>query len=140
MDSTRHFLIGVVVSAAALVPLSASTPTLHLATLFGYGVALSVLVDLDHFFIARVLVGDWRHLRRVLANPLGLFGDQAWVFEDVRRFEDERLLSHHAIGGVLVTGTWLAISPAIGAFTAVVLYAHVLADLVHDVRQPSARS
>jgi hypothetical protein len=43
----------------------------------------------------------------------------------------QRLLSHHLIGGVVVFGLWLVSEP-LALFTALVLYAHVLGDLVWD--------
>ena len=132
MQSRAHALIGTVVSALLLVPQIGSLSLPAALGLVGYGVALSVLFDLDHFLVARLLVGDWRHLRRVLAQPRRvLLEDQSWIFEDLQDFPLERLLSHALLGGWLVASLalvdrWLAV------FTAVVLYAHVLADLLHD--------
>ncbi|SIR27753.1 hypothetical protein SAMN05421858_2081 [Haladaptatus litoreus] len=133
MYSREHFLIGVVVSGLLLVPLSERFGTLLLAGLFVYGVLLSVFIDLDHFVLTRIRTGSWRHLTACLKNPVAAFGDQDWVFEDVdsEDLEHERILSHVFLGGVLVALS-VFVSPAVAVFTAVVLYFHVLADLLRD--------
>ncbi|WP_458189450.1 hypothetical protein [Haladaptatus sp. NG-WS-4] len=131
MYSREHFVIGAIVSGLLLVPLSGRFSTSLLAALFAYGVLLSVFVDLDHFVLTRFRTGDWRHLRACLANPIDAFGDQDWVFEDIDDMEHERILSHAILGGLLVGGL-AVVSTTIAVFTAVVLYAHVLADLLRD--------
>ena len=132
MQSRAHALIGAVVSALLLVPQIGSLSLPVAIGLLGYGVALSVLFDLDHFLVARLLVGDWRHLRRVLTQPRKvLLEDQSWIFEDLDDFPLERLLSHALLGGGLVASLAL-VDQWLAAFTAVVLYAHVLADLLYD--------
>lgn len=131
MQSREHAAVGAAVSAL-LVALQFDVLSVPVAAaLVVYGVAVSVLVDLDHFVVTRLLVGDWRHFRRVLDRPTDVFGDQEWIFEDVHDFEVERLLSHALLGGVLVGGAAL-VDGGLAAFTAVVLYAHVLADLLRD--------
>jgi hypothetical protein len=131
MESRAHATVGAAVSAVLVAVNWPDAQLQFQAVAWTYGVALSVLVDLDHFLITRVRVGDWRHLRRVLANPLGVLGAQDWIFDDEDLTELNRLLTHAVLGGVLVAATWL-VAPAFGVFTAVVLYAHVLADLVYD--------
>ena len=133
MYSREHFAIGVVVSALLLVPLSSRFGVPLLAVLFAYGVLLSVFIDLDHFVLTRLETGSWRHLRACVSNPRDAFGDQDWVFEDMEDtgLEHLRILSHVAIGGVLV-GVLVLFSPPAAVFTAVVLYFHVLADLLRD--------
>ncbi|WP_433624059.1 hypothetical protein [Halomicrococcus sp. NG-SE-24] len=131
MYSREHFLLGAVAAGLMLVPLSRTFGPLVLAALFGYGVLLSVFVDLDHFVLTRFRTGDWRHLRACLAEPTAAFGDQDWVFEDVDDMEHERILSHAVVGGALVAAL-LVVSVPVAVFTAVLLYVHVLADLLRD--------
>lgn len=131
MYSRGHALAG----GAASIPLvlllfpDAAVPTL--AALWCYGVALSVLVDLDHFLVARVTVGDWRNTRRLLEDPVGRMADQSELFDDDHLTELNRLLSHVLLAGLLVVGTWFVLEP-LGEFTAGVLYVHLLADLLRD--------
>ncbi|MFC6837419.1 hypothetical protein [Halomarina ordinaria] len=130
MQSPEHAAVGAVVSAVALVPLVDAFSPPALAVLWGYGVALSVFVDLDHFLLARLLSGDWSHLRSTLRRGRGAFVDQAGTFRGLE-MERRRHLSHHALGGVLVGGLALVSAP-LAVFTAVVLYTHVLCDLLRD--------
>ena len=131
MYSREHFLLGAVAAGIMLVPLSETFGPPILAALFCYGVLLSVFVDLDHFVLTRLRTGDWRHLRACLAEPTAAFGDQDWVFEDVDDMEHERILSHAVLGGALVAAL-LVVSVPVAVFTAVLLYVHVLADLLRD--------
>ena len=92
-------------------------------------VGLSVLIDVDHFPIARVAVGDWRHLRRVLADPALLLFGQDEIFDlDFRR---TRIASHLLVGAGL-TATLRRRAPAAAVVTAVCLAAHVVADALRD--------
>ena len=129
MKSSEHASIGAVVGAAALVVLRRSSLASN-ALLWAYGVFLSVFIDLDHFVIARRKAGDWSHLRAAVTNPVWAFTEQDEVFPDLR-FPVERLLSHAVIGGVL-TLLWLPASAAVAAFTAVIVYAHVVADMLRE--------
>lgn len=131
MQSKAHAAIGAVVSAPLVAWL---WPDAGLATgvaLWACGVGLSVVVDLDHFLVARLVVGDWRHLRRVLARPTEVLWDQSWIFPEEDLLEVERLLSHALLGGALVAVAW-AVAPSLAVYWSVVLYAHVLADLLRD--------
>jgi len=131
MYSREHAVVGAAVAAAWLVPRIGDLPAAVVAGLFVYGVGLSVLVDLDHFVVARLLTGDWRHLQRVLADPTAVLGDQDWIFPDLE-LERERLLSHAVVSAALIGGWWL-VDPAVAAFSAALLAAHVLVDVLRDV-------
>jgi hypothetical protein len=132
MKSPEHAALGAVASAVLAVALPVAAP-LEAAALFAYGVGLSVFVDLDHFLVARRLSGDWSHLRRCVTDPVFAFTQQEQVFEgvDTRRLEVTRLLSHLLVGGALVAALAL-FRPVYALFTAVVLYVHVVADLLRD--------
>lgn len=136
MQSSRHFAISLAVGVALAVGLGISDP-LAAAGVVGYAGALGVLIDLDHFVLARWNTGSWRAARAVLRDPATVVTDQDDIFEPGEVGPLRRLLSHVVLIGVLVPGTWL-LAPALGVVTAVVLYAHVLADLVADVRNPAA--
>jgi hypothetical protein len=133
MESRAHAVIGAVASAVLVAALWPGRDLPTLGALFGYGLALSVFIDLDHFLVARLTVGDWRNVRRVLDRPMGLLGEQRWIFAEDELTELNRLLSHVVLGGALVAGTW-TLSTTLGQFTALVLYVHLLADLLRDNR------
>lgn len=133
MQSKAHAAIGAVVSAPLVAWL---WPDAGLATglaLWAYGAGLSVVVDVDHFLVSRLSTGDWRHLRRVLDRPTDVVWDQSWIFPDEDLLERQRLLSHALVGGVLVAGVW-SLAPTLAVYSAIVLYVHVLADLLRDNR------
>lgn len=131
MQSKAHAAIGAVVSAPLVVWLWPDAGLATRVALWACGVGLSVVVDLDHFLVARLVVGDWRHLRRVLAQPTDVLWDQSWIFPAEDFLVVERLLSHTLLGGALVAGAW-SVSPTFAIYSAVVLYVHVLADLLRD--------
>ena len=131
MKSVEHARIGAVVGAAALVVLRRSSSLASNALLWTYGVLLSVFIDLDHFAIARWETGDWSHLRRAATHPIWAFTEQKEVFPDLR-FPVKRLVTHVLVGGVLALLA-LPASAVVAAFTAVVVAAHVAADVLRGL-------
>lgn len=133
MQSSEHFLASIPVTALALSVVRTQWSRGRLALVGLYGLALGVAIDLDHLLLARVYAGDWRHLEGVLRNPIAAVTDQEGMFDDVRDMKLPRLLSHVLIGGVLV-GLTRRLSKPVGFVTAVVLYWHLLCDLLRDNR------
>ena len=131
MRSTDHAGIGAVVGWVAIGVLARGRSLRTKLALWVYGVLLSVFVDLDHFVLARLKTGDWSHLRRAATHPTWALTSTKEVFPDVS-MKLERLTSHVIVGGILV----LALRPVdrlFATYTAIVLYAHLLADLLHDI-------
>ena len=133
MKSPEHALVGGVVGIVAVSTLFPSASLATQATLWAAGVFLSVFIDLDHFVIARRMVGDWSNLRRAVTNPrVGLVDqEQVFVGVDEPTLRQYRLLSHLLVGGVLIA----LLSQADGRLAllvAVLIYAHVVADLLRD--------
>lgn len=133
MYSPEHAAVGAVVSALGVAVLWSTTGfgAVALAALFVWGVLLSVFVDLDHYLLARLHAGDWSHLRAALSDPGAALTDQEGTFESVEGIVPRRLLSHHLLGAALVVGL-LGVSVPVAAFTAAILYAHVVCDLLRD--------
>lgn len=131
MKSGEHFLLGVPVVGIVLKTVSGRYSSRRLAALAAYGLGLGVLIDCDHFVLARLRVGDWRHLRECLENPKRVFTDQENLFEGTGEMASLRILSHVILGGVL-TAVWSRVSRPVALLTAAVLYVHVLADLLRD--------
>jgi hypothetical protein len=129
MESSEHAVLGGVVSAVGVSLLRGRSLAARLA-LFVYGLSLSVFIDLDHFAWARRQAGDWSHLVRAVTNPTWAFTEQEAVFEDVD-VRQGRLLSHALIGGATTLALW-TVSPAVAVYNAVVVYVHVVADLLRD--------
>lgn len=139
---SRHHLLVSAAAAVALVALLPLGPTparaaVALAALTGAG----VLIDLDHFVVARLVRGDWANARRALGDPRAAVVDQSELFGpgDVRALQ--RLLSHALLAPVAVAVAWAygaavgdpATARAAALAMAVVLYLHVLTDLIWDV-------
>ncbi|WP_135820035.1 hypothetical protein [Halostella litorea] len=133
MYSREHLLIGAAVSAAGVAALRGTFSVPVLAALFAAGVLLSVFIDLDHFLVARRHAGDWSHLRACVRDPVFAFTEQDEVFAGIpeQQIQLERLLSHALVGGAL-TAALALVSPPLAVFAAVVVYAHVVADLLRD--------
>ena len=132
MYSKAHFLVSVAVGAAAAI--ATGQPPVPAAVTVGYAAVLGVGIDVDHFVVARLNTGNWDALLGVVRNPRRAFFDQERIFEggeDVTKLQ--RLLSHAVIGGLLVAVLY-PLAPYWAVLSAVVLYAHVLSDLVQDVR------
>ncbi len=104
-----------------------------------YAAVVGVGIDADHFLVARANAGDWGALRRCVRQPRIVFVDQGSIFETGEVNTVERLLSHVVIAGVAVAVLW-AVSPYFAVVTAVVLYVHLLSDLVADTRDFDRRA
>jgi hypothetical protein len=133
MKSPEHAVVGAIVGGVAVAVLFPGSSLVAGVMLWAAGVALSVFVDLDHFLIARAMCGDWSNLRRAVSNPrIGLI-DQEQVFADVdeNALQRYRLLSHLLVGGVLV-GVSSQVDGRLAVLVALLLYAHVVADLLRD--------
>ncbi|EMA00694.1 hypothetical protein SAMN05443574_101116 [Haloarcula vallismortis] len=128
MYSRDHAIVSAAVGAVGVAVFPVPLPWWAAV---GYAVVIGVAIDVDHFAVARLETGDWDALRRCLRNPKIAVLDQDEIFDPQDLWPLQRLLSHHLIGGVAVFGLWLVSEP-LALFTALVLYAHVLGDLVWD--------
>ena len=133
MQSSEHFLASIPATALALSVIRTQWSRGRLALVGLYGIGLGVAIDLDHLLLARVYAGDWHHLEEVLRNPIAAVTDQEGMFDDIRDMRHPRLLSHVLLGGVLVALT-RTLSRPLSLVTAVVLYWHLLCDLLRDNR------
>ena len=135
MDSKRHFLISLAIGIAVVALADAPLPDLALVA---YAAVLGVAIDFDHFLVSRLHCGDWRATRRCLDDPMIVFLDQEAIFDDDDLWPRQRLLSHVVIVGVFVPGVFLLAGPFLEVVSGLVLYVHVLADLVEDNRKHEA--
>ncbi|WP_238709377.1 hypothetical protein [Natronorubrum halophilum] len=99
-----------------------------------YGTAAGVLIDVDHLLIARFKTGSWDAVRFCLSNPAAAVADQRRIFEPGDVGVLSRLLSHLLIIGVAVPVLALSSVP-LAVLTGVVLYVHLLSDVVWDIWQ-----
>jgi hypothetical protein len=120
------------VLTALLSPVTLSTVVVPDAAVVAYGTAVGVGIDFDHFLIARFKTGSWDAVRFCLSNPRAAVADQSRIFDPGDVGVLSRLLSHVIIAGIVVPAL-AAVSVPLAIVTGVVLYAHVLADLVWDI-------
>ncbi|SDQ48911.1 hypothetical protein [Natronobacterium texcoconense] len=102
--------------------------------LVGYGIAVGVLIDLDHFLIARYKTGRWDAVRFCLQNPTAAVADQSRIFGRGDVGVLSRLLSHLLIAGVFVAFLAVA-SVSLAILTGVVLYVHLVSDVAWDIHR-----
>ncbi|SHH67907.1 hypothetical protein [Halobaculum gomorrense] len=144
MYSRHHAAVSGAVAAGlvAVLPLG-ETPAVA-AGAWALLTAAGVAIDLDHFLMARLVRGDWANARRALATPRAAVFDQSELFDPGDLWPLHRLLSHAVLAPLAVAAAWIAgaaldagglgVTPTAAALaTAVVLYVHVLTDLIWDV-------
>jgi hypothetical protein len=135
MYSKHHFLISVAVGAVVALTTTGPYPWWVLLTV---AAVVGVGIDVDHFLVAGLNTGDWGAVRRCIRSPALVFVDQGAIFEEGEVGVIRRLLSHVVLGGALV-GLLAALaplpllSPFLAGFVGLVLYFHLLADLLWDL-------
>lgn len=145
MYSRHHAAVSAVVAAGLVGALPLGSTTAVTALAWATLTAAGVLIDVDHFLVARLVRGDWKNARRALRNPRAAVLDQSALFDAGDLWPLERLVSHAviapvavaaawAVGGVVASGLDAGVTANAAAISmAVVLYVHVLTDLVWDV-------
>ena len=115
-----------------LSPVTAFGRPVPAPVVVAYGTAVGVLVDLDHFLIARLKTGRWDAVRFCLANPIAALADQRRIFDRGDVGVLSRLLSHLLLAGIVVPLVAVA-SVSLAIVTGVVLYVHLVTDVVWDI-------
>lgn len=132
MNTKWHLATSVAAGAGAA--LAVGVRPREFALLVGIAAVLGTLLDLDHFPIARLRAGDWRHLRFAATHPRVALFHQDEIFEAGAVGPLTRLLSHVLLGGLLVAALWFAGWRFLAAFSAGIVYLHVVGDLLAGVR------
>lgn len=92
---------------------------------------LGVLIDLDHFVVARLNTGSWEPFVRAIRSPVRSFLDQEDIFTERAVPSEDRVVTHLLVGGALTGGLWYLL-PEWGYIAAVVIYLHLLTDAIAD--------
>ncbi len=103
-----------------------------------WAATVGTLIDLDHFVLARWRTGSWEAFRRCVRSARVAVVDQEEIFERGDVGAMTRLASHLVLAGVL-TASLVLVSVELAVVTAVVLYAHLLADVLWDARSQEFR-
>ncbi|MCW8172558.1 hypothetical protein D8S78_09985 [Natrialba swarupiae] len=92
-----------------------------------------MVVDLDHFFIARAKTGNWAAVRYCFANPVAAILDQRRIFDR----GDVGVLSspESPVDRRVLVLLFALESVAVAILTGVVLYVHVVCDVAWDLRR-----
>lgn len=133
--SKHHAAVSLVVAGGlgyVLSPVAIFGYELPTLAVVAYGVAVGVLIDLDHFLIARLKTGRWDAVRRCVRDPRIAVADQGRIFERGDVGVLSRLLSHLVVIGVIVPIV-AVVSVPLAVVTGVVLYAHVVCDVLWDI-------
>lgn len=136
MRSGPHLIISLSIGALLSAFLDSN---ISIFTLVAYAGVVGIAIDFDHFLIARWNSGSWEALLRCMRDPKIVFIDQDAIFQQREDLASQRLLTHHILGAILTVSTWI-IEPTLGLITGVVLYGHILADIVYDIRQSGSNS
>lgn len=131
MRSTHHF--GISIALGTLVSLLLE-PTFPLPLAVAYAGVIGVAIDLDHFLVARYNTGTWDAVRTCLRSPGIVLFDQDAIFETDAIWPLERLLTHVVVMGTIVLGLAF-VDQFLALLSAIVLYGHLLSDLLWDVRR-----
>lgn len=129
MRSTHHFGISIALGTLVSLLLDPSFPPLLVVA---YAGVLGVAIDLDHFLVARYNTGNWDAVRTCLRSPRVVLLDQGAIFEPNAIWPLERLLTHVVAMGAIVLGLAF-VDGFLALLSAVVLYGHLLSDLLWDV-------
>lgn len=129
MLSKHHLLLSL---ATGLALLLGTPPSIPAWLVVGLAITVGVLIDLDHFLVARLKQGDWDATIRGLRNPRLLVLDQDQLFDEDALWARQRLLSHAIIATVVVGVLAAAASVWLALVAAASLWVHLLADLVWD--------
>ena len=132
MYTKSHLVVSALVGAAVAVAVGVTPGRAGLVV--AYAAVVGTAIDLDHFLVARLRAGDWRHLGVAVSNPRAAFLAQDELFEEGDVGPMTRLLSHALLGGLLVGGV-AVVDPFFALLSAVVLYVHVVCDLLASVRE-----
>jgi hypothetical protein len=132
MYSSHHAALSLLAGVALLPFVSTGLGPVGVVA---YAIVLGVCVDFDHFLVARYNAGDWRALRACFANPRLAFVAQNEIFTSDEVGVLQRLLTHTVLGGVVVAALLARGLVDLAVVSAVVLYVHVLADLLWDVHR-----
>lgn len=132
METKSHLVVSAALGVAIAAWIGAAPP--RAAFVVGYAAFVGTAIDLDHFLIARLRVGDWHNLRFAIGHPRAAVLEQDRLFEEGAVGTLTRLLSHVLLAGLAIAGL-AVVDGFLALLTAAVLYVHLLCDLIAGVRK-----
>lgn len=129
MYSKHHLVISLVVGAIGTgIVAPDSPPAWVLVSAAG---AIGVLIDLDHFVIARWNTGDWGAVKRCLASPRLVVVDQSRIFRATDVRSHQRILTHVVLTAAIIAVTGV-LDTELMIIAGLVLLAHIGSDIIWD--------
>ncbi len=127
MEAIDHFKVSFL-SAPVFILLLYTTFTVYsFAALFVYAVAVGVLIDLDHFLIARTREGSWKHFVAAVKDFRTIVTENEKIIEGAVS-EGERLLSHLVLMGIVSIAIY-QFDQRLGLLTLGMLGVHIAVDI-----------
>ncbi len=127
MEAIDHFKISFLSAPVFIFLLYTSITATGFAGLFIYAVAVSVLIDLDHFLIARKNTGGWSHLVSALNDFRTVVTENEEIIENAVS-DSEGLLSHLVLVGIASIAIY-QFDPRLGLLTLAMLGVHIIMDV-----------
>lgn len=106
----------------------------ELVVLIIFGTITGVLIDLDHFLIARINNGNWNILRKALRNPVTISRDWSEFIHPTKDIPPEQRLASHLVLIPAISLITYYFSPSSGIFISVILATHLVCDIYADIR------
>ncbi|MFB6145792.1 MAG: hypothetical protein ABEJ99_04800 [Candidatus Nanohaloarchaea archaeon] len=132
MEARDHFLISVLVSSIASALVFPRITVLALVAAIT-GILAGVLIDFDHFIIARWKTGNWDYLTTSISDPVTAFARHKTILEDIETVvpSEERLLTHATLTAIAFT-TLYFLSSETSLVVLASLTAHILSDIYYS--------
>ncbi|MDY6773589.1 MAG: hypothetical protein SVS85_00185 [Candidatus Nanohaloarchaea archaeon] len=135
MRALNHFIISALAAPLAVTAIYTGLTPPGFLFFYCLAVAAGVLIDLDHFLLARWKTGSWEQLFKALESPYRTFTDEDSVMgEDMGGTVSpgDRIVSHLTVL-MLVLALYL-FQPRLSLLLVYTVSLHILADLFQDWR------
>lgn len=134
MEAVEHLtistLLGIPVAYFALYP-----EWDLMMFLFYWAIAIpsGVLIDLDHFLLARINRGSWEDLQNAVRNPADIMIDNQKIMSENALTSSQRYFSHLLIFVTVPYTVRVLGYEMIASVIAVIMMAHILSDVYASV-------
>lgn len=133
MEAIEHLIIASIASPLAAWTLAGPDMSAFIF-LTVWGLVAGVLIDLDHFLVARIKNGDWSVLLRALKDPLAAWTNWRKIIDPVKDVPAEHRLMVHITVAIAVSAVLIPFNTQLFYMTALMTSIHILSDLYADIR------
>ena len=138
MDTLSHLIASFIISVAFVYIYNIETVKRSFYIIYGTLLG-GILIDLDHFFVHRILEGTWTAEGFTFTEMIreAMTGEVAYLFTEVTfwsgytvELEYVRLVTHSIITFALVVGLMSQKKYKLAYLSALVLVAHIIMDVI----------